>query len=334
MTLLRYCSSLVFRCFKCLERSADAATGAVGPVFVAIALTLLTLGVLSFFGSIGTTLAYPLLTIPLCLLVATNLLGQYYLAITVPPGFISDSTAETLHEGSSIFWAKRAPHSGASWSERRLASDITKSPNHCRKCQIIRPERAHHCSVCKRCVLKYDHHCPVRINQCVGLRNERHFILFMTYLVIGSSAYVFLGWNLLWKAISWDDWDYPTPRTAYMMFYILSVAIGFSICIMLLWQLYLVSSGETTVENYDNGRYSKIAKSRGTTFINSFDLGRRRNLELVFNLGPGGFPWWTLLLPYKVPPYTDGWSWARQNGMTAHAGISIDDELTDDDGED
>lgn len=30
----------------------------------------------------------------------------------------------------------------------------------CRKCRILKPDRAHHCSNCGRCVLKMDHHCP------------------------------------------------------------------------------------------------------------------------------------------------------------------------------
>ena len=31
---------------------------------------------------------------------------------------------------------------------------------YCRKCQHLRPARAHHCAICRRCVLKMDHHCP------------------------------------------------------------------------------------------------------------------------------------------------------------------------------
>ena len=55
----------------------------------------------------------------------------------------------------------------------------------CDKCSCVKPPRSHHCSICKRCVLKMDHHCPW-MNNCIGLYNEKAFLLFNFYTMLTS----------------------------------------------------------------------------------------------------------------------------------------------------
>jgi len=56
---------------------------------------------------------------------------------------------------------------------------------YCKKCDLPRPERAHHCLLCEVCVLRMDHHCPW-INNCVGFRNHKFFLLLGTYACLAS----------------------------------------------------------------------------------------------------------------------------------------------------
>jgi len=314
----------IVRCCKWLERAGERLTGAIGPFFVGLAVLLMTTGCLSFFIIIGPTLSMPLISLPLCALVATNMLAHYYFVCTVPPGTPDDGLG--LGEGQGLLWASKRQNNGALSSEYVVADGERRF---CVKCERIKPERAHHCRICKTCVLKYDHHCPW-INQCVGIRNERHFILFMFYLVLASGSFVALGFQHIFIAFDYSDWPSEyIPRLVFIVIYVLSAALGFAVGIMLAWQLHLISSAETTVEHSDFENYRRNAKHRQETFVNSYDLGRKKNISLFFNLR--NYPLYTLLLPLRCAPYTDGFTWARRDGYQRHQGVRPGDEMTDED---
>lgn len=71
----------------------------------------------------------------------------------------------------------------------------------CEKCNLIKPDRAHHCSVCDCCVLKMDHHCPW-VNNCVSFSNYKFFVLFLGYaftLCMWSAITSFHYFLQFWK---------------------------------------------------------------------------------------------------------------------------------------
>ncbi|KAF9533983.1 DHHC palmitoyltransferase-domain-containing protein [Crepidotus variabilis] len=337
------CARTVFRCFKTLERWGNIVTGAAGPYFVGLAVILISSGVVCFFDVLAPTLSYPLLSIPICMLIALNMLMHYYYAITVKPGFLDEPPREA---GTSLLWAKKAVTKGkqkeltggVQWSTRGVKitpAALTK----CWKCDRVRPERAHHCRICNKCVLKYDHHCPVSgINQCVGLHNERHFVLFMAYLSFASFCYCSLGYETFLDSLGitvvyGQPWPHHSPEILFSLVYILAMVMCFAVGVMFAWHMYGITSGETSVELQDHDTYRQKAKERKEEFVNSYNLGRKKNLAFFFNIGEGGYSLWTLFFPFRIQPYTDGYAWARKEGYEQHQGVRRGEELTDDEDE-
>lgn len=119
-----------------------------------------------------------------------------------------------------------------------------------------KPERTHHCSICNTCVLKFDHHCPW-LNQCVGIGNERYFVLFMVWLAIGCSVVMFSGWRVMLKSISiYSPWPYDyTPRMFPLLTYTICTLMGIGLGVMAIWQLLIIGWGETSVESSDNSEF-------------------------------------------------------------------------------
>jgi len=65
---------------------------------------------------------------------------------------------------------------------------------HCETCNFIKPARSKHCRICDKCISRFDHHCPW-INNCVGEKNLKYFLLFVlsTAILCLYGAYL-CGW--------------------------------------------------------------------------------------------------------------------------------------------
>jgi len=79
----------------------------------------------------------------------------------------------------------------------------------CKRCKAPKPVVAHHCSICDRCIMRMDHHCPW-VNNCVGARNQKHFLLFIFYVFLQCWTAVFcLGAAAIAGAGRGDDFLSP-----------------------------------------------------------------------------------------------------------------------------
>ncbi|XP_075392535.1 palmitoyltransferase ZDHHC7 [Tenrec ecaudatus] len=122
----------------------------------------------------------------------------------------------------------------------------------CPKCCCIKPERAHHCSICKRCIRKMDHHCPW-VNNCVGEKNQRFFVLFTMYTALSSAhALILCGFQFIscvrgqWTECS----DFSPPVTVILLIFLCLEGLLFFTftAVMFGTQIHSICNDETEIE--------------------------------------------------------------------------------------
>lgn len=133
----------------------------------------------------------------------------------------------------------------------------------CSKCDAYRPPRAHHCRICNRCVLQLDHHCPW-LNNCIGYRNYRYFILAVTYLAIGSLYAVLYTFPKFYMVIMNERLVGPKGSTEKAVIYCFILNLVTTTCIWILWatQFRLLCRGMTTIEAIQAKRRTELQKQK------------------------------------------------------------------------
>nr|XP_057945675.1 palmitoyltransferase ZDHHC7 isoform X1 [Doryrhamphus excisus] len=126
----------------------------------------------------------------------------------------------------------------------------------CPKCCSIKPERAHHCSICKRCIRKMDHHCPW-VNNCVGEKNQRFFVLFTMYIALISAHALGLSGMHFFTCIKvqWNECSDFSPGVSVLLLIFLCLeAILFLTftAVMFGTQIHSICNDETEIERLKN----------------------------------------------------------------------------------
>lgn len=169
----------------------------------------------------------------------------------------------------------------------------------CPECCSVKPDRAHHCSVCKRCIRKMDHHCPW-VNNCVGERNQKYFVLFTLYVTIIATHALFLTVGHFLTCID-ADWNSatnpacvimargrPSPGKLIMLVFLVFESLLFSMFtfIMFYIQMKAIWTDWTGIEN-----------------LKKENRSRRSGFNSLKNVCGSHFLLW--LSPFTKPPALD-----------------------------
>ncbi|KAF2806610.1 zf-DHHC-domain-containing protein [Mytilinidion resinicola] len=134
----------------------------------------------------------------------------------------------------------------------------------CRRCEAVKPPRAHHCKVCKRCIPKMDHHCPWTAN-CVSHVTFPHFIRFLFYAVATMS---YLEYFLYIRcAVIWGNKDLPSyfgPTIVQYVHLFLLISVNsltlFVLTILLIRNIWCLTVNTTTIEGWEIERHSTLVR--------------------------------------------------------------------------
>ncbi|KRZ19087.1 Palmitoyltransferase ZDHHC2, partial [Trichinella zimbabwensis] len=150
---------------------------------------------------------------------------------------------------------------------------------YCEKCQIIKPDRAHHCSICGICLLKMDHHCPW-VNTCVHFGNYKFFILFLGYAWI-MCLFIALT-DLKYFVAFWTDEGRMQKKSQFHIMFLFFVAcmFFFSVSSLFSYHLWLTSKNRSTLESFRAPIFSHGPDKEG------FNLGMSRNFREIFGDSP------------------------------------------------
>jgi hypothetical protein len=118
-----------------------------------------------------------------------------------------------------------------------MMTTVRREYPRCQRCGKLKPPRCHHCSTCGKCILKMDHHC-IWVGNCIGLHNYKYFLLLLFY---GAVTCLFVTITL------WPHINALELVNVTLMFWFCA-AISFSLSVLLVFHLFLVSRNMTTLE--------------------------------------------------------------------------------------
>lgn len=151
------------------------------------------------------------------------------------------------------------------------------SVKYCATCHIWRAPRTSHCGVCNACVLNHDHHC-IFLNNCVGYRNYRYFLWFLTLAVLVSVylavfSFIHCMWfrqhTVLYKGEAVTSFHVSIRNSPVPFLLALIGCLGAVYPFMLLVFHFFLTAHNLTTREYLN--YVRPLAGSDETYVNVFD---------------------------------------------------------------
>ncbi|KAF2221730.1 DHHC palmitoyltransferase-domain-containing protein [Elsinoe ampelina] len=245
----------------------------------------------------------------------------YYRTCTLDPGRIDkdwDAGQSTKNDGKD-----EKP-------EEQVELDLRR--RWCRRCEMLKPPRAHHCKTCGRCIPKMDHHCPWTAN-CVSHRIMPHFIRFLFY---ATSALAYLQYFICIRLYAlWQKRLLPsfccTPQylgptvTQMVILFLLTIVNAFTfigLSLMFIRTTWCILVNTTTIEGWEIERHETLV--RRAKYHNGFLDGpdgtqiRITKQEFPYDIG-----FWSNLVQTMGSPNPIVWLFPLAPSIPINSGTSF-----------
>ncbi|KAK3578256.1 hypothetical protein CHS0354_011579 [Potamilus streckersoni] len=237
---------------------------------------------------------------------------SYYIYISIITNYLLILTHQKKSHFSSDHLTELPFRAGNDFQKQH---DVPLDWTKCKHCNIHVPLRTRHCSVCRVCTLKKDHHCYFTAC-CVGFYNQKYFIIFSFYGIVGgtfalyhlifflNSSYApFLSVQIYKYFLPYAFMSVLFGYTSFfelllVMFLFLHVSSTAASTYYFLWQMFLIFRNQTS--------YEFLKRTR------TVDMTVSEHLQSVFG------PYW--LISFLVPvPFLlnkgDGMHWPCKKSL-------------------
>lgn len=111
-----------------------------------------------------------------------------------------------------------------------------------------------------------------------------------------------------------ESWEGKASRSSIIFTFVLTISIFIAISILWGWQMFLMFTGQTSIEFYINGSHSRALARRGLSYKNPYDLGPRRNFQQFFGMDSSRW-WFEWLLPMGPRVVGNGIRWTQRSDV-------------------